>query len=207
MEIPLPGTSSYRQTIVDYLTEHGPVEDPSGRATAVLKEGVGYEKGDAGFSQLLSSMGDEGQITREIRGKRTFKISAVSATTSKSPAFTDMDYDELAAALLARTAKVLSDSQEATEPAGWARRRIDQLEARIDELSRELARARAEVKATTDERDELRGQLEAASHNLELLAGQQRSKPSRAAQRLGSDEQALLYELRGHRRRSTGHAG
>ena len=199
-------TSAYRQVIVDYLTTNGPVEESSGRATAVLKEAVGYEKGDAGFAQLVSSMDEEGQIVREIRGKRTFKISmrsevAVNAPTSP-PDTPDIDYDELAAALLTRTAQVLSKSQETTEPASWARRRIDQLEGRIDELSRELARARAETKAATDERDELRSQLEAASHNLELLAQQQRSRPGRAAQRLGSDEQALLYELRGQRRSS-----
>ena len=202
----MPRTSSYRQIIVDYLTTNGPVEDSSGRATAVLKEAVGYEKGDAGFGQLVSSMADEGQIVREIRGKRTFKISAASEAAPVIPiglgGSSDVDYDELAAALLARTAQVLSQSQQTTEPAGWARRRIEQLEARIDELGRELARARAEVKVATDEREELRSQLEAASHNLELLAEQQRSRPSRATQRLGSDEQALLYELRGHRRRS-----
>jgi len=205
----LPRTSAHRQLIVDYLNDNGPVSDPSGRATAVLKEAVGYDKGDAGFNQLIASMEKEGQIQREIRGKRTFRISSASGAPAavapvRSDGAQDIDYDELAAALLARTAQVLSSSHEAAEPAGWARRRIDQLEARIDELSRELARAKADAKAAADERDGLQGQLEAASHNLELLTDQQRAKGSRAAQRLGSDEQALLYELQGHRRRSAG---
>lgn len=61
-------------------------------------------------------------------------------------------------------------------------------------MERELARKKAEAKTFADEWDELRGQLEAASHNLNRLTEQR--KPSRAVQRMGSDEQALLYELR-----------
>jgi septal ring factor EnvC (AmiA/AmiB activator) len=97
----------------------------------------------------------------------------------------------------------LANAQEPVDAVGWARRRIEQLERRIDELERELARARAEAKTFADDRDELRGQLEAASHNLNLLAEQSGGpKQGRAAQRLGSEEQALLYELR-HGRRSS----
>jgi hypothetical protein len=208
----LPRVSEYRQHIIDYLVTNGPVEDASGRATRVLKDAVGYESGDAGFSQLVSSMERDGQITRDIRGKRTYQISAatdvVPSVVPPGPStMEDIDYDELAAALLARTAQVLAESQEPTESAGWARRRIEQLEGRIDELQKEVLRAKAEVKVTADERDELRGQLEAASHNLTLLTDQRQSpKPGRAAERLGSDDQALLYQLRGQRRRP-GRAG
>ena len=214
---PLPGEffvpriSEFRQVIIDYLTENGPIEDSSGRASAALKEAVGYGKGDAGFNLLISAMEKEGQITREIRGKRTFTITLASKATPTEPvpgedSPEEIDYDELAAALLARTAQVLASAQEPAEAVGWARRRIQLLEGRVDELERELARTKAEAKATADERDELRGQLEAASHNLDLLAEQRHQRGSgRAAQRLGSDEQALLYELQGHRHRSAGH--
>ena len=72
---------------------------------------------------------------------------------------------------------------------------------------RNFSGARAEARATAEERDALRGQLEAASHNLELLAERsQAPRQERAAERLGSDEQALLYELRGQHR-SPGRAG
>ena len=147
-------------------------------------------------------------------GKRTYRIWTASTPTSRivppasAPSTTeDIDYDELAAALLARTAQVLAASQEPAESVGWARRRIEQLEGRIDELQKELLGAKAEARANAEERDELRGQLEAASHNLSLLTEQRQSpKPGRAAERLGSDEQALLYELRGTTRRP-GRAG
>jgi chromosome segregation ATPase len=181
------------------------VSDKSGRATSVLKELVGYEQSDAGFSQLVSAMEKDGQIVREIRGKRTFTITGTAPGKESSvPIEHDggkINYDELATALLARTAKVLANAQEPADAAGWARRRIEQLERRIDELERELARARAEAKTFTDERDELRGQLEAASHNLNLLAEQSgKPKQGRAVDRLGSEEQALLYDLRSRRR-------
>jgi hypothetical protein len=206
--------SEYRQRIVDYLRTNGSVEDTSGRATSVLKNAVGYEAGDAGFSQLVSSMEKDGQLQREIRGKRTYRIWAASTDASgivpppSTPSDTErLDYDELAAALLARTAQVLAASHEPAESVGWARRRIEQLEGRIDELQKELLGAKAEARANAEERDELRGQLEAASHNLSLLAERgQAPQQGRAAERLGSDEQALLYELRGQRRRP-GRAG
>ncbi len=196
--------TEFRQRTIDFLATNGPVVDDSGRATSVLKEAVGYGSGDAGFSQLLSSMEKAGQIEREVRGKRTYRISAVSVVAPAASSTTeDIDYDELAAALLARTAHVLATSQEPSESAGWARRRIEQLEGRIDELQKDLARTKAEAKTNAEERDELIGQLEAASHNLSLLTERRQApKQGRAAERLGSDEQALLYELRGNQRRS-----
>ena len=197
----LPRDTTVRQRITALLSSNGPVTDASGRATSVLKEKVDYEQSDAGFSQLVAAMERDGQIVREIRGKRTFKISAApgmeSTAPPQSPMPDEIDYDELAAALLVRTAQVLASSQEPAESVGWARRRIQQLEGRIGDLERELARTKAEAKVAADERDELQSRLEAASHNLNLLAEQRQAKGSgRASQRLGSEEQALLYELR-----------
>ena len=206
----MPRDTSARKRIADYLANNGSIEDRSGRASGLLKEAIDYQGGDAGFHQLISSMEKSGELRREIRGRRTYRISAVAgskpamngSSAISGSVTTQLDYDELAATLLARVAQVLSNSQGSTDPASWARRRIEQLETRVDELQRELARARAEAKTNADDRDELRGRLDAASHNLELLAERvetNRSRPGRAAERLGSDEQALLYELRGNR--------
>jgi len=157
----LPRDNAARQRIVDLLATNGPITDKSGRATSVLKELVGYEQSDAGFSQLVSAMERDGQIAREIRGKRTFTITGTAPMTPKVAKLPTrgegvvteplaesegIDYDELAAALLARTAQVLASGQEPTDAAGWARRRMQQLEGRIDELERELARMKAEAK-------------------------------------------------------------
>jgi hypothetical protein len=205
----LPRDNTIRQRIIDHLATNGPVADKSGRATSVLKDAVGYKSSDAGFSQLIGAMERDGLLTREIRGKRTFAIAGVATATAIPPPRSEeadagrLDYDELAAALLARTAKVLAASKEPAEAVGWARRRIEQLEGRIDELQRELARTKAEAKVSADERDQLRGQLDAASHNLSVLTEQsQKPRSGRAAQRLGPEEEALLFELRNSRRRA-----
>lgn len=202
-----------RRRIVEYLTEHGPVRDASGRATALLKDAVGYEGSDTGFTQLVSAMAKSGNLTREVRGKRTYRVSLSPTAQSDSTEETAqdvagdglMDYDELAAALLARVTRLLSAPSEASESASWARRRLEQLESRNTELKREVARAKAELEAVVIERDALHSQLEAAQHNLSLLTdrlSEPRRPQGRAAERLGSDEQTLLYQLRGRHRPS-----
>ncbi len=213
----MPRDTAARQRVTAYLLSNGPVHDSSGRATSILKEAVGYQGGDAGFSQLVMSMEKAGELRREIRGRRTYRISTVAnasgaARPSPTQSETDrIDYDELAATLLTRVAQVLSSGQRSDEPATWARRRIEQLEARVDELQRDLARAKAEAKTNADEREELRGRLEAATHNLSLLTervdSERRPAPGKAAERLGRDEQALLYELRGRPNNRPGRAG
>jgi hypothetical protein len=230
-----------RTRVIEYLATQGPIDDKSGRATSRLKEAVGYNGGDAGFIRIVSLMAEAGEIQREVRGKRTYRIAVppgtpVPARTVSSTAAGDgtprtssfeaqltsgtagsdgqIDYDELASTLLAKVAQVLSESESARaagdEQGSWARRRIDQLEARMAGVQRDLARARGEAEAVRQERDELRSQLEAASHNLELLTerlGSQSKPAPRAADRLGSEEQALLYRLRGPNRAKPTRAG
>ncbi len=202
--------TTVRTRIIDFLRSNGPVDDASGRATARLKDAVSYQGGDQGFSQVIGSMAAAGELTRDVRGKRTYRISAskmaegapVGGATLGGNA---LDYDELAAALLAKVTRVLTTSEAqgssgASDQASWARRRIDQLETRLGNMQRDLARAKAEVEAVAEERDSLRGQLEAATHNLGLLTERMdtpRRPPSRAAERLDADDQALLYRLGG----------
>jgi len=188
--------------------------DASGRATSLLKDGVGYEGSDTGFTQLVSAMAKSGALLREVRGKRTYRISLSSNNTpggvpsSPREDLGDglMDYDELAAALLARVTRILSAPSDASDSASWARRRLEQLESRNTALQRDMARAKAELDAAIIERDALHGQLEAAQHNLSLLTerlGEPRHQQDRAADRLGTDERTLLYQLRGRHRPST----
>lgn len=227
----MPKDLTARNRIAAYLSEHGPVEDREGRATAVLKDAVGYAGTSLGFVQLISSMEKAGHITREVRGKRTYRIapaaadgggveidlrsgSADGARSAPGERRTDVgidrstvgstvdpahiDYDQLAAALLAQVTRAITSRNEPSQPTASVRRRLDQLMARNAELERETARARAERDAVAAERDELRNQLEAASHNLSLLTerlGTPRKQSSAAAERLGSEERALLYRL------------
>jgi len=203
----VPRDQGVRGRIVEYLSEHGPIADSGGKATSALKQAIGYEGTDAGFTQVVAAMSKAGLIDRQIKGKRTYRISkgTKGASTAGANANGDagaMDYDELAAALLARVTQAASAPAAGADSTAWARRRLEQLEARNTTLQRDVARANAETEAVMAERDALRDQLEAAQHNLELLTDRLKEPPrhqGRAADRLGPDEQTLLHQLR-HRR-------
>jgi hypothetical protein len=206
----VPRDQSVRNRIVEYLAQHGAVADSSGKATSVLKKAIGYEGTDAGFTQVVAAMAKAGLLNRQIRGKRTYRItnSANNGRSAGAGNGTDgegpMDYDELAAALLAQVTRAAAAPTDVSESATWARRRLEQLEARNAALQRDVARANAETESIAAERDILQTQLEAAQHNLSLLTErlQEPRRPphqGRAAERLGPDEQTLLNQLR-HRR-------
>jgi len=194
--------SKAREQIASYLVHNGPIDDPAGRATAKLKERVGYQGSDAGFTQLIAAMAAAGELTREVKGKRTYRIAAgvaLPSATDDSPATNhidlsdapssseqqsssgqELDYDEMAAALLAKVVQTLSAGTGQTESDGsWARRRIERLERRNAELERELLQATTEVRALAGERDELKLRLEHTEGNLEILSERLTSgKPS-----------------------------
>ncbi len=205
----MPRDQSVRNRIVEYLAQQGAVADSSGKATSVLKKAIGYEGTDAGFTQVVAAMAKAGLLNRQIRGKRTYRISN-SANNGRSTVSGNgadgegpMDYDELAAALLAQVTRAAAAPTDVSESATWARRRLEQLEARNAALQRDVARANAETESIAAERDILQTQLDAAQHNLSLLTERlqepRRPHQGRAAERLGPDEQTLLNQLR-HRR-------
>jgi chromosome segregation ATPase len=198
-----------RQRVAHYLATHGPIEDPSGRATAKLREALGYEGSEASFAQLISNMDRAGQLTRQIKGKRTYRIVTVetaSAPTSDpekrseaSDEDTSVDYDELAAALLVQVVQALNRESKVPEVEGsWARRRIERLERRLGELERDLLASKAEAKTLAAERDQLRLQLEHSESNLALLTERLSAGKSRDGvnNRLHAEDRALLQRLR-----------
>ncbi len=199
-----------RQQIAQYLAKNGPFEDSSGRATAKLKEALGYTGTDAGFTQLIANMDRAGELTREIRGKRTYRISAVSGA---SPSGVDdvlnaadgadgaeMDYDQVASALLLQVVQTLNEGKRQPGNDGsWARRRIERLEGRIDDLERDLLRAKAESRTANAERDEMQLLLEHSQANLALLSDRAsggKPREDQLSKLLGTDEKALLHRLR-----------
>ena len=214
----MPRKSDSRRKIVEYLSRQGPVKDSSGRATAVLKEAIGYDREQTAFIQLVSAMANAGEIERDVRGKRTYELripgNAQKELTSLenggalfesrnlplTTQFAEIDYDELAAVLLARVTRLFLDSEQGSDAGGWARRRIERLETRSANAERDLARARAALKNASEERDTLKAQLDAAQHNLDLLAersGPRRDLVTRASRHLGSEDRALLHRLTG----------
>jgi hypothetical protein len=112
----------------------------------------------------------------------------------------DVDYDELALALLRRVARSLTETSEAgASNLGTARaqRRIVNLERRINEMERTQARAHAENAQLSEENTDLRTRLEAASQTIDTLMGQldQRRGGSVARQRLDAGDIAVLDRL------------
>ena len=224
----MPRRSGARQDIVDFLSANGSISDPHGRATAALKRAVGYGGNDSAFIQLVSAMARDGEIERVVRGRRTYELrlpsavpgsvspsasavpvpaspAAVAAPAEQSDASEDIDYDELAAALLARVTQVISGSEHGSSSIGWTKRRMERLETRNAVAERELSRAKAELRAVEAERDELKSRLEAAEHNLSVLSERHHSSAAqasanRAARRLGTEDRDLLQRLTGQHR-------
>jgi hypothetical protein len=64
-----------REHILAYLAEVGELFDQNGMASTRLAAAVGYPGSSVAFAQLLSGMERAGLIDREVRGKRTYRIS------------------------------------------------------------------------------------------------------------------------------------
>ena len=73
-----------RDRVLSYLAD-GEISDPKGMASTVLAEAVGYPGSSAAFAQLLSGMERDGLITREVRGKRTYRIILAPGVRSGRP--------------------------------------------------------------------------------------------------------------------------
>lgn len=144
-----------RTRIREYLRTHGPVDDPTGYATSALKEAIEYEGTAVAFIQLIAAMDREGEIAREIRGKRTYRISLghasplLPAAPRQTPAEglsalaqpIAIDYDRLARALVREF--FLQTTQNAMAGNGPAGR----LRAERDEYALKLEMARLRLSA------------------------------------------------------------
>jgi hypothetical protein len=64
-----------RDSIIAHLAASDEIADPTGMASTRLAEAVGYPGSSVAFAQLLSGMERDGLIAREVRGKRTYRIT------------------------------------------------------------------------------------------------------------------------------------
>ncbi|HXZ73141.1 MAG TPA: hypothetical protein VEH31_20010 [Streptosporangiaceae bacterium] len=139
-----------RDRVMSHLLMVGEVRDASGMASTALAEAIAYPGSSIAFAQLLSGMERSGLIKREIRGKRTYRISPVGAAAAPARAGAvpqrrgrpmagqagappaaaaggaggteDFDYDELARRLLLQVVQRLSTLPvQGPEPAEDAR--------------------------------------------------------------------------------------
>ena len=115
-----------RDRIIAHLALVAEVADGAGMASTRLAEAVGYPGSSVAFAQLLSGMERDGLINREVRGKRTYRITlsappaarlaadsvraddaARSAVPVAFPAV--IDYDELADRVIMRLLRRLAE--------------------------------------------------------------------------------------------------
>lgn len=157
-----------RDLVMSRLKAMGEVSDPGGRASAVLAEATGYTGSSAAFAQLLSGMERAGLIKREIRGKRTYRITmAPGAVAARDPGSADsgsgggaaargaasgIDYEELARRLLAEVAR--RDHAELARTVTSLERKLASMEARQRRLRTENARLRELLVETRESLDE-----------------------------------------------------
>ena len=130
-----------REHIIAYLTEVNELFEANGMASTQLAAAVGYPGSSVAFAQLLSGMERSGLIEREVRGKRTYRISlgaahaigsgraagipevaiAVGAAgpgeAGNGIGSAGFDYDELARRLLVQVVRRLAAAEpKASEP-------------------------------------------------------------------------------------------
>src|ERR1700683_3144794 len=118
-----------RKHIVAYLAEVHELFDAHGMASTQLAAAVGYPGSSVAFAQLLSGMERSGLIQRDVRGKRTYRISLGAADLEDADlgdaenaaagaaggtglggaaGTTGFDYDELARRLLVQLVRRLA---------------------------------------------------------------------------------------------------
>jgi hypothetical protein len=172
-------------------------------ASTKLAEAVGYPGSSVAFAQLLSGMERDGLITREVRGKRTYRITLSAGAAASQPAAPrrpaagadlaaeadvarsgqaspEFDYDELARRLLIQVVRRL-----AAPP--------DDLERTVVGLQRELATAWTRHGTLTAENVRLREQLIQTQRDLDLA--RQRISKQAVADELNQAEIVLLDRL------------
>jgi hypothetical protein len=212
-----------RDRVMSYLLTTGEVRDASGMASTVLAEAIGYPGSSIAFAQLLSGMERSGLIEREVRGKRTYRITPTKAAAAAArsgaasprrgrPAAAapppaegaeDFDYDELARRLLIQVVQRLATAptQGPAPPAdaepGENAGGDPSLARAVAGLEHKLASVRSKQQSLTEENARLREQLSAAQ---ESLAQAEERAAAQASARLDSAEATLLERLLSPRR-------
>lgn len=160
-----------RARIRQFLATSGSVVDPSGYATSLLKDAIGYSGSAVAFIQLIAAMDRDNEIEREIRGKRTYRISGVGApetvvpsqpgsgqaagvvTTVSAPGqpVIELDYTKLAQALVRELLVATAAAGRVAEVARDDHAENARLSAEREDYVRRLERARNQLDALLGE--------------------------------------------------------
>jgi hypothetical protein len=206
-----------RKHIVAYLAEVHELFDAHGMASTQLATAVGYPGSSVAFAQLLSGMERSGLIQRDVRGKRTYRISlgtadlgdadlgdAENAETGSAGlagnkvinGAAGFDYDELARRLLVQLVRRLAVAEpDATTQPGASEPHLSVLRATVTGLEYELASAWAKQGELAEENVRLREELKTAQRSLALAAERLGKIPITTD--LDSNEVVVLQRLLG----------
>lgn len=160
-----------------------PVFDKTGKATQILAERSGYVGTPSGLAQLLKSMEADGEIVRDVRGKRTYSIQIpgtramestpassepveTPAPASPAPAF---DYDALAGSLLERVIAAAMAPEKLQADFKSMSARLSAVLEDNDRLRSKLSIAVDEVNALKLVNDGLRQRMLAMQSNLDAM--------------------------------------
>jgi hypothetical protein len=208
---------------MSHLLMVGEVADAGGMASTALAEAIGYPGSSIAFAQLLSGMERSGLIDREIRGKRTYRItpakSAVVPALSRAVSprrgraamaggggrlaaaggSEDFDYDELARRLLLQVVQRLGAQPEQDRELAEDFEPAEgadsdaSLAQTVASLEHKLASVRSKQRRLTEENARLREQLRTAQEGL--AQARERASADQIAGRLDSAEVSLLDRL------------
>jgi hypothetical protein len=212
-----------RKHIVAYLAEVHELFDAHGMASTQLAAAVGYPGSSVAFAQLLSGMERSGLIQRDVRGKRTYRISLGAADLEDADpgdaenaeagtagganlggaglggaaGAAGFDYDELARRLLVQLVRRLAAAEPdgTTQPPEASEPDPSMLRATVTGLEYELASAWAKQGELAEENVRLREELKAAQRSLALAAERMGKMPVTAD--LDSNEVVVLQRLLG----------
>lgn len=201
-----------RTEVVRYLAERGgEVADKTGLVVGTMMRDL--QRGRA-LSQLLADMEADGMLEREVRGRRTFRITlkddwglvpkvvpapAPERDEGLLPEGTDLD--QLAEALLAIVVHRATKPVERPQPDKQLVNRLRAAEAALERAQEQLDVALAEKAETLGEADRLREQVDILTHNQEVLQRELTKRPTKKAggvsiaDRLSADEKAMLQSL------------
>lgn len=202
-----------RDRIVTHLGTVTEITDSTGMASTKLAEAVGYPGSSVAFAQLLSGMERDGLIEREVRGKRTYRITLPGDRAARAHAGTShggavasrgagpVDAD---LAVIDGQAVASAGSSFELDYDELARRLLIQvvrrlaaapsdLEETVAGLERELVTARTRHGTLTAENVRLREQLEQTRRDLDQA--RQRSDKVAIADELDTSEVVVLEQL------------
>jgi hypothetical protein len=206
-----------RDRIIAHLSRVAEIADSAGMASTRLAEAVGYPGSSVAFAQLLSGMERDGLIAREVRGKRTYRISLADGAipagtrlaaaqavrgTARAAVPPEVAADAVAGITVsgdARSAAVsgLDYDELARRLLVQVLRRLatapSDLEQTVAGLERELATAWTRQGTLSAENVSLREQLLQTQRDLDLA--RQRNRRIAVADELDSAEVVVLERL------------